>query len=100
MKFTTDFTTIDGKTYVDIVDEIETSLNAKVVFVCRCSNHPEDFYLYLYIAQARDGYITGMANTSRGNRVGLYENHYNCSFKQAMEILADKISDCNKTEEV
>lgn len=100
MKFTTDFITIDGNTYINIIDEIEASLNARPVFVCRRSNHPEDSYLYLYIAQARDGYITGMANTSRGNRVGLYENHYDCSFKQAMEILADKIYDCNRTEEV
>lgn len=100
MKFTTDFTTINGKTYVDIVNEIEASLNARTVFVCRYNNHPEDSYLYLYIAQARDHYITGLANINRGHGVGLYENHYNVSFKQAMEILTDKISDYNKTEEV
>ena len=42
-----------------------------------------------------DEYIVGLANTSSGNRVGLYENHYDCSFKRALEILAEKIHDCN-----
>ena len=96
MKFTTDFTTINGETYAAIIQEIVASLNATPVLVCKDSNHPDDDYLYLYVAQARDGYITGLANTSRGNSVGLYENHYNCSFKRALEILADKIHDCNK----
>lgn len=96
MKFTTDFTTINGETYAAIIQEIVASLNATPVLICKDSNHPDDDYLFLYVAQARDGYITGLANTSRGGRVGLYENHYNCSFKRAMEILADKIHDCNK----
>ena len=96
MKFTNDFTTIGDKIYVDIATEIEISLNATPVLICKDSNHPDDNYLYLYIAQAKDGYIVGLANTSRGNSVGLYENHYNCSFKRALEILADKIHDCNK----
>ena len=96
MKFTNDFTTIGDKIYVDIATEIEISLNATPVLICKDSNHPDDDYLYLYIAKAKDGYITGLANTSRGDSVGLYENHYNISFKRALEILADKIHDCNK----
>lgn len=96
MKFTTDFTTIRDAIYVDIAMEIEASLNATPVIICKQSNHPDDDYLYLYIAQAPHGYITGLANTSRNGRVGLYENHYNLSFKRALEILADKIHDCNK----
>ena len=96
MKFTNDFTTINGETYAAIVQEIVASLNATPVIICKDSNHPDDDYLYLYIAQTRDGYITGLANTSRGGRVGLYENYYNISFKRALEILADKIHDCNK----
>ena len=96
MKFTNDFTTIRDAIYVDIAMEIEASLNANPVIICKDSNHPDDDYLYLYIALGPNGYITGLANTSRKGYVGLYENHYNLSFKRALEILADKIHDCNK----
>lgn len=96
MKFTTDFTTIDSEAYLAISKEIMASLDASPILICRQSNHPEDNYLYLYIAKRHNGYITGLANTSRGGSVGLYENHYNLSFNRALEILADKIHDCNK----
>lgn len=97
MKFTTDFTTINEDIRKAITEEVKSSLNATSIFICKLSNHPEDDYLYLYIAKAKDDtYIVGLANTSRGNSVGLYENHYDCSFKRALEILADKIHDCNK----
>ena len=98
MKFTTDFTTIDMDTGKAIVKEIKASLDARLIMLCKCSNHPDDDYLYLYIAQGNDGYITGLANTSRNGYIGLYENHYNLSLKKALEILADKIHDCNKEE--
>ena len=96
MKFTNDFTTINEDIRKAIAEAIERDLNATAVFICKDSNHPDDSYLWLYIAQANDGYITGLANTSRKGYVGLYENHYNISFKRALEILADKIHDCNK----
>ena len=96
MKFTNDFTTIDSEAHVAISQEIIASLGATPVIICRQSNHPEDNYLYLYIAKRNDGYITGLANTSRNGYVGLYENYYNITFKRALEILADKIHDCNK----
>lgn len=96
MKYTTDFTTINEDIRNAITGAIERDLGAKAVFICCDSNHPDDDYLYLYIAQTRDGYITGLANTSRKGYVGLYENHYNVTFKTALEILADKIHDCNK----
>ena len=98
MKFMTDFTTIYEDVRRAITDEIWHSLEATPIVICRCSNHPEDDYLWLYVAQRRDTYITGLANTSRNGYVGLYENHYDLSFKKAMEILADKIHDCNKEE--
>ena len=99
MKFTTDFTTISAKARIAITEAIRTDLKATTVFICKLSNHPDDDYLYLYIAQSKaDEYIAGLANTSRNGYVGLYENHYNCSFKQAMEITMDKIKDCNKGE--
>lgn len=99
MKFTTDFTTISAKAHISITEAIRNDLKATTVFICKYSNHPDDDYLYLYIAQSKtDEYIAGLANTSRNGYVGLYENHYNCTFKQAMEITMDKIKDCNKEE--
>lgn len=96
MKFTTDFTTINEGIRKAIAEEIKTSLNATMIFVCRYSNHPDDDYLHLYIAQKGNGtYITGLANTSRSGRVGLYENHYDCTFKYATQVVTDKIHDYN-----
>ena len=96
MKFTTDFTTINEDIRKAIAEAIAQDLGATAIIICKHSNHPDDDYLYSYIAQSKDGYITGLANTSRKGYVGLYENHYNCPFKTAMEILADKIHDCNE----
>lgn len=97
MKFTTDFTTISAKARISITEAIRNDLKATTVLICKYSNHPDDDYLYLYIAQSKtDEYIAGLANTSRNGYVGLYENHYNCTFKQAMEITMDKIKDCNR----
>lgn len=94
-----DFTTIYEDTRKAITDEIWNSLDATPILICRYSNHPDDDYLYLYIAQKGYGnYIAGLANTSRNGSVGLYENHYCCTFKQAMEITMDKIKDCNRRE--
>ena len=98
MEFTNDFTTIGMDTGKAIVKEIKASLDARLIMLCKCSNHPDDDYLYLYIAQAPHGYIAGLANTSRKGSVGLYENHYNLSFKRALEIIADKIHDCKKED--
>jgi hypothetical protein len=99
MKFTTDFTTVNVFIKAMIEEEIKASLNAIPVLICKYSNHPDDDYLYLYIAQSKtDEYIAGLANTSRNGYVGLYENHYNCTFKQAMGITMDKIKDCNTEE--
>lgn len=94
-----DFTTIPTDTKEAITNELKESLDATPIIMCYLSNHPEDDYLFLYIAQANDGsYIAGLANTSRNGYVGLYENHYNCSFKQAMEITTNKIRDLNREE--
>lgn len=98
-QYNKDFTTIYGDIREAITREIWDSLNAVPVLICRKSNHPEDSYLWLYIAQrGYNEYISGLANTSRGGGVGLYENHYMCSFKEAMEILTSKIKDLNALE--
>ncbi len=97
MKFTTDFTTINEDIRNAITEEIGSSLHATPILICKASNHPEDDYLFLYIARKGNGtYIAGLANTSRKGYVGLYENHYECTFKYAMQVMADKINDCNK----
>ena len=96
MKFTTDFTTISAEIRIAIMDAIRRDLNAGGVLICKLSNHPDDDYLYLYIAESKNNtYIVGLANTSRKGYVGLYENHYDVTFQRALEILADKIHDCN-----
>lgn len=98
-KYPKDFTTIPTDIKKAIAKEIKESLDAIPIMICRLSNHPDDDYLYLYIAHSPiENYIAGLANTSRNGYVGLYENHYNCSFKQAMEITMDKIKDLNKEE--
>ena len=96
MKFTTDFTTISDDVRKTITEAIAQNLDATPVLICKDSNHTDDDYLYLYIAQKGNSYIAGLANTSSRKSIGLYENHYGCTFKQALEIIADKIHDCNK----
>ena len=98
-KYPKDFTTIPTDIREEITKEIKESLDAKPIMICYLSNHPDDDYLFLYIAQGNDGsYIAGLANTSRSGQVGLYENHYGCSFKYAMEITENKIKDLNWEE--
>lgn len=96
MKFTTDFTTINEDIRKAITKELKSSLDATPILISKYSNHPDDHYLYLYVAESSNGYISGLANVGRNYGVGLYENHYNCTFEIAMKIMADKIHDCNK----
>lgn len=97
-KYPKDFTTIPTDIREAITKEIKESLDSTPILICYLSNHPEDDYLFLYIAKANDGYIAGLANTSRGGSVMLGENHYGCSFRTAMEITTNKIRDLNKEE--
>ena len=98
-KYPKDFTTIPADIREAITKELKESIDATPILICCLSNHPEDDYLFLYIAQANDGsYIAGLANTSRGGSVMLGENHYGCSFRTAMEITANKIRDLNWEE--
>ena len=82
---------IKTSTYNVIVDEVNRN-HYIADFICRASNHPDDNYLYLVIASNDNEYVTWLANTS-GNQVGLYEGHYGLSFKEAMQIIADKIKE-------
>lgn len=94
MKYSTNYTSLPIDVAAKIRDALE-ELEWTPILICRKSNHPDDHYLYLYIVHSeKDNYIAGLANTSGGD-VGLYENHYGCSFKRAMEITMNKIKDCN-----
>ena len=84
------YTNVSDEIKSAITNELAASINAEPVLITRLSNHPKDDYLYLYVAKQKSDYVTGLANTS-GKRVGLYENHYGCTFKRAMEIFTDKI---------
>ena len=98
-KYAKDFTTIPADIREAITNELKDSLDATPIMICFLSNHPEDDYLFLYIAQTNDdSYIAGLANTSRSGGVILGENHYDCSFKWAMEITTNKIRDLNMEE--
>ena len=86
-----DYMDIKMRTYDEISDAVGKN-GFDLTFVCRKSNHPNDDYLYLVIAEKDGHYVSWLANTS-GETVGLYEGHYCLSFKQAMEITTDKIYD-------
>lgn len=86
------YTSVSNDIKESITNELKQSINATPVLIIRMSDHPDDDYLYLYVAKRNDGYVAGLANTSRG--VCLYENHYNCTFKSAMEITTAKIKQC------
>ena len=73
-----------------ITDALNDNINAKPILIIHMSNVQADDYLYLYVAEQPSGYVAGLANTS-GKEVGLYENHYRCTFKEAMEITTEKI---------
>ena len=97
MKYSTNYTSLPIEAAAQIQDALE-ELEWTPILICKASNHPDDHYLYLYIAYSEhDQYIAGLANIS-GGQAGLYENHYGCSFKRAMEITMDKIKDLNEEE--
>ena len=73
-----------------ITDTLANELDAKPILIIHMSNVPVDDYLYLYIAEQPNGYIAGLANAS-GKEIGLYESHYRCTLREAMEITASKI---------
>lgn len=87
---------IEEETCNKIRQEIERALHSKMIFVCRESEHPDDNFLYRYVAyRERDNsFIAGMANTSRGDSVSLYFNHYDISLKTALEITAENLHYC------
>lgn len=88
------YTNVTPKTHEAITKELKNAIDAEPILIVHMSDHPDDNYLYLYIAKQGNSYVAGLANAS-GKHIGLYENHYGLSFKRAMEITTDKIKNYN-----
>lgn len=104
-KYKQDFTTISPEVYDKICDAVN-DLDCDLVMISRLTNHPDDHYLYVVLAKYSkphpiygDAYCVWEANTCR-EQASLFYGHYGLSFKTAMEIVADKVRDLNKEEEL
>lgn len=105
-KYNEDFTTISSETY-DKIRKATEELNCMPIMVCRLTNHPEDHYLYVVLAQYAEphpiygnAYCVWEANVSgRQDQASLFYGHYGLSFKTAMQIINEKVRDLNKEEE-
>lgn len=104
-KYNEDFTTIPTEVY-DRIKKATEELGCNPIMVCRLTNHPDDSYLFVVIAQYIDphpiydrAYCVWEANTS-GNRTSLFYGHYGVSFKTALEIVSGKVRDIDKEEGV
>ena len=102
-KYTEDFTTISPEVFDKISNAVE-ELNCNAIMISRLTNHPDDQYLYVVLAQYDkphpiygNSYCVWEANTCR-EQASLFYGHYGLSFKTAMEIIAEKTRDLNKEE--
>ena len=106
MKYNSDFTTINPKVYEKIRKAVG-ELDCMPIMVCRLTNHPEDEYLYICLAQYTEphpiyerGYCVWEANVSgSSDKASLFYGHYGLSFKTAANIICEKVRDLNKEEE-
>lgn len=105
-KYNEDFTTISTEVQ-DKIRKATEELNCTPIMVCRLTNHPDDHYLYVVIAQYTkphpiygNAYCVWEANTSGPWEVAtLFYGHYGLSFKTALEVVSEKVRDLNKEEE-
>lgn len=105
MKYSEDFTTIDPAVY-DKIRKATEELGCTPVMVCRLTNHPDDWYLYVVVVQYMNphpiygkAYCVWEANVSGPyDKASLFYGHYGVSFKTAMKIVEDKVRDLNKEE--
>ena len=102
-KYNEDFTTISLDELDKIHDAVD-ELDCNVIMISRLTNHPDDHYLYVVLAQYAkphpmygNSYCVWEANTCR-EEASLFYGHYGVSFKTAMEIIAEKVRDLNKEE--
>ena len=106
-KYSEDFTTITSEVH-DKIRKATEELDCMPIMVCRLTNHPEDQYLYCVLAQYTNphpiygnAYCVWEANVSGKQDVAsLFYGHYGLSFKVALDVVAEKVRDLNKEEEV
>ena len=102
-KYNEDFTTIPAEIY-DKIRAATEELGCMPIMVCRASNHPEDDYLWVVLAQyvkprSYGQYCVWTANVSaRRTQADLFYGHYDLSFTTALKVVADKTRDLNKEE--
>ena len=104
-KYTENFTDISTEV-TEMITQAVARLNCTPILICRASNHPEDDYLYVVIAQYIEphtiygnAYCVWTANTSRKAEVAdLHYGSYGVSFKNALKVADEKIRDLNKEE--
>lgn len=105
MKYCEDFTTIPADVY-DKIRKATEGLNCMPIMVCRLTNHPNDWYLHVVLAQYTkphpiygNTYCVWEANISGDNDVAsLFYGNYGLDFKTAMTVVAGRIRDLNKEE--
>ena len=99
-KYTEDFTSISLDEQDKIIAAVN-KLNCEPVIICRASNHPDDSYTFVVIGQYikphpiyGKAYCVWTANTSRSeSEADLYLGNYGMSFKSALKIVNENISD-------
>ena len=100
-KYNEDFTTISTEAMGKITKKVD-ELNCDTVFVCRFNNHPEDYdNLFMVIGKYKtphqyfDGQYAVWTANLFGNNASLCYGHYHVSFKTALEIVSERITDHN-----
>lgn len=104
-KYNEDFTTISEDILNKIAKKVE-SLDCDMVFVCRENNYPDDYdRLFKVIGKYKkphkyfDGQYAVWTASLFGDEASLCFGHYHISFKTALEIVSERITDNNQKEE-
>ena len=100
-KYNEDFTTISTEVQNKIVKKVD-ELGCDTVFTCRLNNHPEDYdNLFMVIGKYKtphkyfDGQYAVWTANLFGDKASLCYGHYHVSFKTALEIVSERITDQN-----
>jgi hypothetical protein len=102
-KYTEDFTSMSLDEQDKIIAAVN-KLNCEPVMICRASNHPNNSHIFVVIGQYikphsiyGKSYCVWTANTGRSeSEADLYFGNYGVSFKNALKIVDEKVSDYNE----
>lgn len=104
MKFANNFTTINEDIRNKVTKKVD-ELNCDVVFMCRLNNHPDEYdKLFMVIGRYKtphqyfDGQYAVWTATLFDERASLCYGHYHIDFKTALDIVGERVRDCNKEE--